>query len=146
MTPMIDVVFLLLVFFLVTASFQEPEGGLAASVIVESKPGAGGSPLDAPPPDLDEVLVVGTRSGNAVRWTVGERRAADAAELATVLRDLAAVARDLPVTIDAGPDVPLGSIVEAYDAARAAGLPKVRLAASADSIGAATAPADGGAP
>jgi biopolymer transport protein ExbD len=141
MTPMIDVVFLLLVFFLVTASFEEPEGRLAANVVVEAKPGAGGSPLDAPPPDLDEVLVVGTREGDGVRWVVGERRAADAAELATLLRDLAGVARDLPVTIDAGPDVPLGAIVEAYDAARAAGLPKVRLAASADSIGAAPKPA-----
>ena len=36
MTPMIDVVFLLLVFFLCTASFEQPEEDLAASLVVQT--------------------------------------------------------------------------------------------------------------
>ncbi|MGL4513925.1 MAG: ExbD/TolR family protein [Lacipirellulaceae bacterium] len=147
MTPMIDVVFLLNVFFLVAASFQQREADLAASVVVEAEPGAGASVLAPPAIDIDEVLVAGVRNGERVVWTVGERQAASRQELTAILREVATIARDLPVTIEAGPDVPLGAVVAAYDAARAAGFDNVRLAASRASIeGAAAKPPAGGSP
>ncbi len=131
MTPMIDVVFLLLVFFLCTASFEEPEQNLAASLVVASQdPGAGAS--QETPPELEDVTIAGEWRGDATHWTVnGGRETANLAELTTLLSELAAIDRSLPVTIDAGQDVPMSDVVGAYDAARAAGFAKVLLAADA---------------
>lgn len=133
MTPMIDVVFLLLVFFLCTASFDEPEQNLAASLTVaSSEAGAGEAEL----PELDDVTLVGQTVGDRTTWTLNAGRAtSDLAELTSLLQQLAAIDRGLPVTIDAGPAVPLGDVVRAYDAARAAGFARVLLTASADAIG-----------
>jgi biopolymer transport protein ExbD len=131
MTPMIDVVFLLLVFFLCTSSFEEPEQNLAASLVVaEQTPGAGASMT--PPPDLEDVKIVGQSRGDVTTWTVNEgRQTTDLAELTTLLRQLAAIDRALQVTIDAGAAVPMRDVVGAYDAARAAGFGRVLLAADA---------------
>ena len=135
MTPMIDVVFLLLVFFLCTASFQRPESELAASLVVESPPtaGAGGRPLDEAP--LDDVSVVGTRRGGETVWTVNDGRAtAQLTELAALLGEVAAVTTELPVTIDAAAGVTLAEVVRVYDAAREAGFVSVRIAADVEAV------------
>lgn len=135
MTPMIDVVFLLLVFFLCTASFDEPEQNLAASLTLESREvGPGSAEIDLP--ELDDVTLVGQTLGGATTWTLNAGRATnDLDELTTLLQELAAIDRGLPVTIDSGPAVPLRDVVGAYDAARAAGFGRVLLTASADAIG-----------
>lgn len=135
MTPMIDVVFLLLVFFLCTASFDRPEENLAASLIVEStESGAGQTTTE--PPELDDVTIVGATQGGVTAWTLNEGRStADLTELTSLLSQLAAIDRALPVTIDAGADVPMRDVVGAYDAARSAGFGRVLLAASADAGG-----------
>lgn len=127
MMPMIDVVFLLLVFFLCTASFEEPEQNLAASLsIVSLTPGAG---ADTTPPELDDVTLVGSSFNGVTTWTVNAGRSTtDEAELAELLRQLATIDRGLPVTIDAGPTVPMRDVVGAYDAARSAGFGRVLLA------------------
>jgi len=52
MTPMIDVVFLLLVYFIATTSFQKPESQLPTGV---AKP-PGGRAADAKPPEPMEVI------------------------------------------------------------------------------------------
>lgn len=63
LTPLIDVVFLLLIFFMVTASFQEDERDLKISV-----PEAGhGDPIK----DLPELLEIGVRKDG--RYSVGTR-------------------------------------------------------------------------
>ncbi len=131
MTPMIDVVFLLLVFFLCTSSFEEPEQNLAASLVVaQQTPGAGAAMT--PPPELEDVKIVGEMRGDSTLWTVnGGRQTTDLAELTTLLKQLAAIDRALPVTIDAGAAVPMRDVVGAYDAARAAGFGRVLLAADA---------------
>ncbi|QDT70397.1 Biopolymer transport protein ExbD/TolR [Planctomycetes bacterium MalM25] len=135
MTPMIDVVFLLLVFFLCTASFDRPEENLAASLIVESTE-AGAGQATTEPPELDDVTIVGATTGGVTAWTLNEgRTTTDLTELTGLLQQLAAIDRALPVTIDAGPDVPMRDVVGAYDAARSAGFGRVLLAASADAGG-----------
>jgi biopolymer transport protein ExbD len=130
-TPMIDVVFLLLVFFLCSSSLEEPEQNLAASLVVASQtPGAGAS--QQTPPELEDVKIVGESREGATIWTVnGGRQTADLAELTALLGQLAAIDRSLPLTIDAGAAVPMGDVVGAYDAARAAGFGRVLLAADA---------------
>jgi biopolymer transport protein ExbD len=130
-TPMIDVVFLLLIFFLCSSSLQEPEQNLAASLVIASQaPGAGAS--QQAPPELEDVKIVGESQGDVTVWTVNSgRQTADLAELTTLLAQLAAIDRALPVTIDAGGAVPMRDVVGAYDAARAAGFGRVLLAADA---------------
>ncbi|MEQ8847109.1 biopolymer transporter ExbD [Botrimarina sp.] len=130
MTPMIDVVFLLLVFFLCTASFQEPEENLAASLAYQSAD-AGSGAGEATRPPLEEIAIAGRRVEGRTLWTVNDGpQAADPATLARLLADLAAIDRSLPVTIDPAAGVPMGDAVAAYDAARAAGLGRVLLVAS----------------
>ena len=51
MTPMVDVVMVILVFFMASAAFLGSDWFLKAGVIAESAPGAAGSPA-APPPDF----------------------------------------------------------------------------------------------
>ncbi len=133
MTPMIDVVFLLLVFFLCTSSFQTPEEDLTANLLVETEAAGVGSPLESLP-DLDELVLVGHLMGGSARWSINGGEELDARALAERLAAFAEIDRGLPVTIDAGPAVLLGEVVEAYDMARRAGFAEVRLAASADAL------------
>lgn len=131
MTPMIDVVFLLLVFFLCTASFEQPEETLAASLAYRSEASGAGSP-DTPRPPLEEIAIVGRRIEGRTVWTVNDGpQAADRGALAQLLADLAAIDPTLPVTVDPGVGVPLGDAVAAYDAARSAGMRRVLLVAAA---------------
>ncbi len=135
MTPMIDVVFLLLVFFLCTASFEQPEENLAASLVVESKT-PGNEQAEAIPPELEDVTIVGRSVGGFTTWTVNEgRTTGDLGELAALLAQLVAIDRGLPVTIDPGDGVPLGDVVGAYDAARSAGFARVLMTADAEAAG-----------
>jgi biopolymer transport protein ExbD len=43
---------------------------------------------------------------------------------------VARIKRDAPVVLDADGEVPLGDVIDAYDAARLAGLARVQFAAS----------------
>ncbi len=139
MTPMIDVVFLLLVFFLCTSSFQTPEEDLTANLLVETMAEGVGSPLEALP-ELDELVLLGHQRGDVARWSINGGEELDLAALTDRLAAFAEIDRGLPVTIEAGGAVLLGEVVGAYDIARQAGFAEVRLAASADAIGREVAP------
>jgi biopolymer transport protein ExbD len=80
MTSMIDVVFLLLIFFMVTASFVKTERNLD-SEIKEQKPSE--SPA---PSDLEPAIVEIVRSGGQFVYRVGNREITSLDELRGVLR------------------------------------------------------------
>jgi biopolymer transport protein ExbD len=128
MTPMIDVVFLLLIFFVCTASFQAIEYVLPSEVIVS---GAGNSetPIDVPP-DLDRLIIDVGPSTSAVPWRVNDRPCHTRGELRQLLESLATVAADLPAILDCQPDTPLGDAIATYDLCRELGFEKVQFAAS----------------
>ncbi len=127
MTPMIDVVFLLLIFFLCTSSFQRPEKTLPASLLVAS---SGASDLNVEPePELERVTLFIRREADATRWRVNERPVASLAEARALMQTLAEIDPSLPVTIDAGSEVEMGDLVDGYDAGRLAGFAKVQIAA-----------------
>ena len=69
MTPMIDVVFLLLVFFVWTASFQVVEQMLPAQL--SSQMGTDPTTLVEPPPekDLEDIVIAVSFDGSAA-WTL----------------------------------------------------------------------------
>lgn len=130
MTPMIDVVFLLLVFFLCTASFEPQEENLAASLLIAATESGAGN--NEQPPEIDDVTLVGTHRQGVTTWIAnGSRATKSLAELTEILRALVSIDAALPVTIDAGPQVPMNDVIGAYDTARAAGFHQVQLAADA---------------
>jgi biopolymer transport protein ExbD len=131
---MIDVVFLLLVFFLCTSTFETPEEDLAASLLAPTnQPGA--VVAETAPPELEDVILAGRYVEGQTLWTVNDGVEAEAGpRLVALLTQLASIDRALPVTIDSSGDVPLGDVVAAYDAARAAGFAHVQMIASANAF------------
>ncbi len=128
MTPMIDVVFLLLIFFVCTASFQIAESILPAGLVA-----LGGSTADVefdPEPDLERVIVKITYREGRVGWLVNERPYDSLADVRSVLSAVAQIDAGLPVIIDVEPPVPLGHVIDAYDVCRLVGFDKIQFAAS----------------
>jgi biopolymer transport protein ExbD len=127
MTPMIDVVFLLLVFFVCTAGFNRPEEELPSRL---SDPGVGGAPV-APRPedDFEEIVITLHERAGQIEYQVSERRCADASEVREVVRALAEIDNQLAVVLDVAPDVPLGPMIDVYDSCRAAGFERIQFAA-----------------
>ena len=116
MTPMIDVVFLLLVFFVWTASFQLAELSLPS----ELAPQIGTTDIDpilTPPPekDFDEVIIRLVQELDSVAWRVNEVPMAGRNEVAERLRLIAAIRRDAPVIVHPDPQVPLGIVLDAFE-------------------------------
>lgn len=130
MTSMIDVVFLLLIFFVCTASFQAAELILPSNLSI-----SGSSSIEIelePPDDLEEIVLEVTPDGESVVWKVNERICGSRAELRDLLAAYAEVDRSLPVIVDCHDQVPLAEAISSYDLARSVGLAKVQFAAPAE--------------
>lgn len=127
MTSMIDVVFLLLIFFICTASFQVLESTLPTSLE------AVGSSVAEPPIDFeqptDRVIVKLSLAGDAVAWLVNDQPYGSLKEVHAVLRQVASIDNGLPVIVDADGAVPLGDVIDIYDVCRLAGFVKIQFAA-----------------
>ena len=113
MTSMIDVVFLLLIFFMVTATFAAPEDRLAAGLQAEGK----GAQTEDLQPQIVDVRPVGA----AAAFVIGSHSVRTRAELARVLRGLP---RAQGVVIRGHPGVNVASIAAAMQAALDAGFQK----------------------
>lgn len=116
LTSLIDVIFLLLIYFMVTSQFVASEAELSASL--KSKQTAGGRALDLQP----QVIVLRRGPDGVTRYQIGERVAADKAALTTILRQLSI---DSGVFVRAAGDVPVGDTAAALQACRDAGFKKV---------------------
>lgn len=137
MTPMIDVVFLLLVFFLWTSSFDLPEFDLPSSL---AEPPAGLSDAnDDPPPTeaFDElVITVGRGPGMAANDAAGplvlslNGEPIDSVEqLRNRLTEIVDIGAQPPVIVDPDQETDVGAVIEIYDLARSVGLDRVLFAA-----------------
>lgn len=132
MTPMIDVVFQLLIFFVCTVSFQQPEQSLSATPRAVLSAGGPGShrPLPRELEDLRQVDVVITVVAGRTQWTVN----GDVCEnILDVVRRLGALARlkqfktIVPVVLDVADDVPMADAIDVYDRALLLGFEKVQF-------------------
>jgi len=134
MTPMIDVVFLLLVFFVWTASFQIAEFRLpgAVSTPQTTGPSAATIPKETPPPeaDFDQVVVRVHWNDGTPSWGVNEQQVNSLAAVRETLLRIAMIKADVPVVVHPDSTVPFGQVIDAYDVARQAGFVRVRFAAS----------------
>lgn len=122
LTPLIDVVFLLLIFFMVSTSFTS-ETQLAIDL-----PEAEGSPASSTKRRLELTIASDgtfTLNGNAI--------AAQAAALRSALRDAVGDRRDTPLTIAADGDAPHRYVVMALDVANGLGLKRLTIAAQTPS-------------
>ena len=133
MTPMIDVVFLLLVFFIWTASFQIPEQSLSSSIA--APPVGQGAAIETPlaaEDDFDQVVVRVVADGEAVRWRVNDQPVDNRRQLRSRLAAIASVRRTAPVVLHPDSDVPLGAVIATYDVARLAGFASIQFATPAE--------------
>lgn len=129
MTPMIDVVFLLLVFFVWTASIQMVEYLLPSSLI--ATPGGQSSTQDPPPPpDFEPVVVKIVWLADRPGWIINGNAVRRFADVKATLASVAEIKSDVPLIIDPEQIVPLGDVIDVYDVARLSGFEKIQFAAS----------------
>ncbi|HIF30866.1 MAG: biopolymer transporter ExbD [Pirellulaceae bacterium] len=129
MTPMIDVVFLLLIFFVWTASFHLPEFALPTSVTTID--GVTSVPTDPPPEqDFEEIVVrVQLEGGNTV-WQINDQPQPSLAAVRDRLQQIASINPDVPIIIHPDDEVEAGDAIDAYDMARLLQFTHVALATS----------------
>ncbi len=126
MTPMIDVVFLLLIYFVCTASFTPPETVLAAAIV--SEPNEQGAGVEDTAPPLERIVVKVNSEGPATTWVVNSRATSSPDELTEVLETLAAIDARLPLVLDVTPATPVGVAIDAYDRCLRAGFQTLQFA------------------
>ncbi len=132
MTPMIDVVFLLLVFFVWTASFGIAER-LLPSNLASLSGAVGSSETDPEMLDFDVVVVKLELRGELPAWTINDRELESLQAVEETLRSVAAIKSDLPVVVDPRPTVPLGHVIDVYDISRRVGFGTVQFTAAGES-------------
>ena len=133
LTPMIDLVFLLLTFWICASVGRVSEQVLATELsgaAIEAN-----DPIDDPPPPLGELWIRLERRGDETTATVNGSTAPNLAALERTLAGLADAdaAAELPAILDVDAAVPVGDVVRVYDAARAAGFVQISFAADAGS-------------
>jgi biopolymer transport protein ExbD len=121
LTPLIDVVFLLLIFFMVSTTFDE-DARLRLQL-----PEADGEPVRAEEIELVEIVI--DRAG---RHYVDDRQVlgSDTETLKKALVGVVGPRRDLPVLIKADAATPHQAVMRALDAAAQLGLTRIAFGAS----------------
>ena len=134
MTPMIDVVFLLLVFFVWTASFQIIEQILPSQMSAQM--GAEPSELDEPPPeaDFDNVVIRISWNEGQPAWQLNDVPVESIDQLNAQLAAISAVKIDAPVILHPDQVVPLGNVIEVYDLSKLAGFQQISFAVTPEKL------------
>lgn len=128
MTPMIDVVFLLLVFFVWTASFQVVERILPSHLTAMAGEGANAQP-NPETIDFDLLVIRMSFVNGQPMWSVNDQPQTTWETLRSKLMTVANIKSDLPVVIDPTEIVPLGQVIQVYDLARQVGFDRIQFAA-----------------
>ena len=131
MTPMIDVVFLLLVFFVWTSTFETPEYDLPGSI---AEPPAGGSVENVTakeiPEAFDEIVVRLVLQDATTIIQFNGQTVSDIEELESKVGQIISLGIQPPVIVDPDGRVTMDRAIEVYDAIRTAGADRVLFAAN----------------
>lgn len=127
MTPMIDVVFLLLIFFVCTASFQISEPILISPLTT----GVAAAAEVSAEPELERVLIAVIQHNSEVILTVNNQLCASPAQLSKLLAALAQIDHTLPIILDIADEVSVGTAIDIYDRCRLASFQKIQFAIEA---------------
>ena len=132
LTSMIDVIFLLLIFFVFTSDFKEPEKLLPTKL---SAVGLVDAPLEQQERDLGKITVrVAATPDAKLTWTVDGTRVDSLEAVEKTLSSLQEIDPTVPVVLDPERDVAIESVLDVYDAARRVGLSKIQFAANPDAL------------
>ena len=105
MTPMIDVVFLLLIFFIWTSSFEIPEFDLPSAIAL---PASGGIDATDQPPlaePFDEIVIRLSRSNAQVQIEMNQQPISTMKELRNRLAEIIAIGVQPPIIIDPSAEI-----------------------------------------
>jgi biopolymer transport protein ExbD len=132
MTPMIDVVFLLLVFFLTTASFQRLEKLLPSSVSAQSDQTLGqaqDTPPTPPQEDIHDCVIKIKAQGDRLEYQWNGLAIATIDEIEQRLKSILKVRADIPIIVDPEDSVLAGDALRLYDLSKRAGATAVYMVA-----------------
>ncbi len=127
MTPMIDVVFLLLMYFLWTTSFQVPEQLLKPEMSPFQTTRGMTQPVGEDV-DIDPIVVRIAETAGRLEWYVNDQPYPSLEQVASTLQTVIKIRSDVPVIVDPETSVPLGSVIDVYDLALRLGCPQVQFA------------------
>ncbi|WP_339745700.1 biopolymer transporter ExbD [uncultured Rubinisphaera sp.] len=119
MTPMIDIVFLLLVFFVCVATDQVVEMSLPTELASGSVDAQQTEPAESWVTEVRLRLFQGPENSRSLIEMNG-RIFTSFEEFIPTLKALSEISRDSPILLDVDDDVPLGEVVQLYDACRSA--------------------------
>jgi biopolymer transport protein ExbD len=125
MTPMIDVIFQLLIFFLCTAGFAVPESVLPTELPKETAL----STLPAKPQQDVGVVRIQLSGRENFQIHLNNQPIATFPDLMERLVQIAGISKDVPVVLDVTSEVPIGQVIKIYDGALSSGLRHVHFAA-----------------
>lgn len=129
MTPMIDVIFLLLIFFVFTSNFNEIEKLLPMNLSLPGTAENRETVKREEPVMIDEIRIrIESTDGEKVKWIINRRECATEEELAASLQKLATLTKEIPVVIAPTDNVSVENFLDVYDLCRIYGLTKIQFA------------------
>lgn len=132
LTSMIDVIFLLLIFFVFTSDFKEPEKLLPTKL---SAVGVVDAPLEQRERDLGKITVrVAATPDGKLTWAVDGTRVESLAAVEETLAALQEIDPTVPVVLAPERGVAIESVLDVYDRARRVGLSKIQFAANPETL------------
>lgn len=127
MTPMVDVVLVILIFFMASTAFIGPEWFLRAALPREQQADQGGADFSLPPARFEIVLAVGT-NGRPTATGLGLDAASVDAMAARIGEYAARLGPDrLTIVIRPAAAVPYSDVIRVHEACAAAGIQSVAL-------------------
>jgi biopolymer transport protein ExbD len=126
MTPIIDVIFLLLVFFMCTANFDPIETTLPMD---STLPGNAAVELVHFDPVKLDVVRIQISCEPELHWQIEENQCTSFLEVQQILQLIREVNDDIPVIIESAENVPMEKVIDVYDVCRRVGLLRIHFAA-----------------
>jgi len=126
MTPLIDVIFLLLVFFVCTANFMPPEEVLPMDTTLPSEVT---TEVALPDPVNLDVVFVQLFFDREPRWQVEGNQCTTLWEVQNILLSIRNIKADIPVIIGSADNVPMEDVIDVYDVCRRVGLSRIQFVA-----------------
>jgi biopolymer transport protein ExbD len=124
MTPMIDVVFLLLVFFLATSSFEQLEQLLPGGIADQGTMAGSTEPVLLPETlrDVQDCIIrIEASADQAWSFRFNGTSMPDQQQLLAQARAVIQAKPEIPIIVHPDDPVPMGLAIEIYDRLRAAG-------------------------
>ena len=126
LTPMIDVIFLLLVFFVCTSNFNPLENILPMEATL---PGSAVADVVLPDPvNLDFVLIKISFDRKPL-WQIEGHQCSSLHEVQAILQAIGDAKADIPVIIESAENVPMETVIDVYDVCRRTGLMTINFVA-----------------